>query len=236
VPLFEVGPVYAALGDAGQAMMAAGVRSAFAHAHAPDRHWQSHGAPVDAFDVKADTLSLLAELGAPVENLAIANDAPSWYHPGRAGVLRLGPKTVLAQFGEIHPQILADMDVKGPLAGFEIFLDNLPAAKRKPQRTKPVLQLSDFMPLERDFAFVVDADLPAESLIRTARGVDKQLISDVTLFDVFEGKGVERGKKSLAIAVTITPREKTLTEVEIDALSQKIIAAVGKATGGVLRS
>ena len=123
----------------------------------------------------------------------------------------------------------------GPLIAFEVILDRIPAAKQRPTRAKPVLELSAFQPVSRDFAFIVDRSVKAGDIVRAAQGVDKKLITDVTLFDVYEGKGIEDGKKSIAIAVTIQPREKTMTDQEIDAAGAKIVAEVAKKTGGVLR-
>ena len=150
--------------------------------------------------------------------------------------MRLGP-TVIAWFGEIHPRVLRRLDVKGPAVAFELFLDRVPQPKAKKEAgaTRPPLDASPFQPVERDFAFVVDEDVPAEKLIRAARGADKTLVTQVGLFDVYSGPNLAPGKKSLAIAVTIQPREKTMTDEEIDALGRKIVAEVGKRTGGALR-
>ena len=166
----------------------------------------------------------------------IAADAPAWYHPGRSGVLRLGPKNVIGYFGELHPRVLDTMDVSGPVVGFEIFPDAIPEPKRKGTRAKPPLDMPDLQPLRRDFAFVVAGSVTADQLIRAARGADKKLIVDVSLFDVFEGGSLGEGQKSLAIEVTLQPVEKTLTDEEIEAVSKRIVAAVEKATGGTLRS
>ena len=139
-------------------------------------------------------------------------------------------------FGELHPRIIAAFDLKGPVAGFEIFLDAIPEAKAKPTKARPKLEASDLMALERDFAFIVNADVAADQIVKAAKGVDRQLIARVDPFDVYEGKGVPEGKKSLAIAVTLQPKERTLTDAEIEAVAQKIVSAVAKATGGTLRS
>jgi phenylalanyl-tRNA synthetase beta chain len=188
---------------------------------------------VDALDAKADALALLAALGAP--QLQVSADAPHWYHPGRSGTFKLGPKTVIGYFGEVHPRILAEMDVAGPIVAFEIFPAALPEPKKKATRAKPPLALSDLQPVRRDFAFVVASDVAADTLIRAARNADKKLIVDVSLFDVFEGGAMGEGRKSLAIEVTLQPTDKTLTDEEIDAVSKAVIAAVEKATGGALR-
>ncbi|HCX66943.1 MAG TPA: phenylalanine--tRNA ligase subunit beta, partial [Rhodobiaceae bacterium] len=199
------------------------------------RHWQGKAGSVEAMDAKEDAVALLSALGAPVASFQIAADAPSWYHPGRSGVFRLGPKNIIGYFGELHPRVLDAMDVAGPIVGFEIFPDAIPEPKRKATRAKPPLDMSDLQPLRRDFAFVVAESVTADQVIRAARGADKKLITDVSLFDVFEGGSLGEGQKSLAIEVTLQPVEKTLTDEEIDAVSKKIVAAVEKATGGTLR-
>jgi phenylalanyl-tRNA synthetase beta chain len=228
--LFEVGPQYEDDTPEGQREMAAGVRVG----RTGPKHWADPGAPVDAFLAKADAVAALAASGAPVDNLQVSADPPPWYHPGRAGVLRLGGKK-LATFGELHPNVFLKLDVKGPAVAFEIFLDALPPVKAK-GRARPLLKMSPFQPVERDFAFVVDADLPAENLLRAARGVDRALVSEVRLFDVYQGKGLPEGKKSLAITVVLQPETATLTDEQIDAFSQKLVAQVAKATEGELRA
>jgi phenylalanyl-tRNA synthetase beta chain len=229
--LFEVGAQYRDDTPEGQVQVAAGLR---AGARAP-RHWDAEPRPVDAFDAKGDALAVLEACGAPVQNLQVARDAPGWYHPGRSGTLRLGP-TVLAQFGEVHPRVLRRLELKGPAAAFEVFLAAIPAPRAKDGKARPHLTLSAFQPVSRDFAFVVDTEVPADKLLRAAAGADKALITGVDLFDVYEGKGIEEGKKSLAIAVTLQPIERTLTDPEIEAVSKKIVDKVAKATGGVLRA
>ncbi|MEL6113118.1 MAG: phenylalanine--tRNA ligase subunit beta [Pseudomonadota bacterium] len=232
--LFEVAPIY--FGDApdGQMVVATGVRLPV-----PTRHWSGGSAgeasAPDVYTVKADCLAALAAAGAPVASLQTTADAPKWFHPGRSGVLRLGPKTILAEFGEIHPRVLKAMDIEGPIYGFEIALDQIPGGKAKATKTRPALALSDLLPLTRDFAFILDEGVAAETLLKAVRGADKKLIDGVTLFDIYQGKGVPDGKKSLAIEVKITPRDQTLTDEQIEALSAKIIAQVEKATGALLR-
>ena len=234
--LFEVGQQFESDAPAGQVLAATGLRRGTARPLGSGRHWQGKSGPVEAMDAKADAAALLSLLGAPVANLQVGADAPGWYHPGRSGVFRLGPKNVLGYFGELHPRVLDAMDVAGPVVAFEVFPDAIPEPKRKPTRAKPPLELSDLQPLRRDFAFVVDDAVAAEQLIRAARGADKKLVVDVSLFDVFEGGALGGGKKSLAIEVTLQPVEKTLTDEEIDAVSKRIVAAIEKATGGTLRS
>jgi phenylalanyl-tRNA synthetase beta chain len=226
--LFELGPQYRDDTPDGQDLVAAGIRIG----RTGPKRWDDPGRPVDAFLAKADALAALSAAGAAAEGLQVSAEVPEWYHPGRAGTLRLGPKR-LGYFGEIHPGVLREMDVDGPAAGFEIFVDQVPLPKSR--RGRAPLKLSPFQPVERDFAFTVDAGLPAETLLRAARGVDKKLVAEVRLFDVYEGAGLGEGKKSLAITVVLQPEEATLTEAALEAFSQKLVAAVEKATGGTLR-
>jgi phenylalanyl-tRNA synthetase beta chain len=228
--LFEVGPVYAGDRPQDQSMHATVVRRGN---NAP-RHWGAKPRPVDAFDAKADALAVLALAGVPLANVQVEAKPPTWYHPGRAGVLRLGP-TVLATFGELHPRVLRALDVEGPAVGCEVNLSALPLPKARPSRARPLLKASAFQPVVRDFAFVVDDTVPAEQLVRAARGADKAMIADVGVFDRFSGGALPPGKKSIAIAVTLQPTEATLSEAEIEAISAKVVAQVAKATGGVLR-
>ena len=230
--LFEVGPQYAGAAPGDQETVAAGLR---AGSRRP-RSWQAPVRPVDLFDAKADALGALAAVGAPVDKLQVTADAPAWYHPGRSGALTLGPKTVLARFGEIHPGVLNKMGVKGPVAAFEVFLDRLPAPKRRKSAARPHLELPALQPVGRDFAFVVDDGVPVAAVLAAARGADKKLIAEVRLFDAFTGGGLGEGEKSLAVNVTLQPTEKTLTDAEIEAVASRVVAAVEKATGGVLRT
>ena len=228
VALFELGPAYRDDTPEGQMNVAAGLRAG----RIGPRDWRQPPREPDLYDAKADALAALAAMGAPVDNVQTAADPPPWFHPGRAGTLRLGP-TLLGHFGELHPDVLDAFDVKAPVAAFEVFLDAVPLPRSG--RARPPLKLPVFQPVERDFAFIVDRDLPAETLLRAARGVDRKLVSEIRLFDVYEGKGLPQGKKSLAIAVTLQPQDATLTDAEIDALSKRLVAAVEKATGGTLR-
>ncbi len=227
--LFEAAPIYRGDGPADQLMTASGARRS-----SPPRHWRGGPSPADVFTVKADLVAALAAASAPTASLQTTDDAPAYYHPGRSGVLRLGPNA-LGYFGEIHPRVLKAMDAHGPLYGFEAFLDAVPESKKKAVKTRPALDVAELLPLTRDFAFVVDRDVAAETLLKAVRGADKKLIADVALFDVYEGKGVPEGKKSLAVEAVIQPREKTLTDEDIEALSARIVAQAEKATGGVLR-
>jgi phenylalanyl-tRNA synthetase beta chain len=230
--LFEVGPQYSGTRPEDQAMVAAGVRSG----RAVPRDWAQATRDVDAFDAKADALAVLGGLGVSVDNLQVIAEAPDWYHPGRAGSLRLGPQTVLAHFGEIHPGVLRRMDVKGPIAGFEVLLDALPKPKARKGAARPHLDLSSLQPVARDFAFVVDRDVAADAVVRAARGADKKLIVDVRVFDVFTDDALGGDKKSLAVSVVLQPTDKTLTDDDIEAVADKVVASVEKATGGSLRT
>jgi phenylalanyl-tRNA synthetase beta chain len=235
VALFEVGQVFSGDRPEDQFTAASGLRRALAKASGIGRHWSSKTEAVDAYDAKADAFAVLAAAGAPLQALQVVPGAPSWFHPGRSGTIQIGPQNVLGHFGELHPRSAAALKADGPLVAFEVILEKIPAAKAKPTRTKPPLELSPFQPVERDFAFVVAAGVKAADIVRAAQTVDRKLISNVTVFDVYEGKGIEPGKKSIAIAVTMQPRDKTMTDAEIDALGAKIVAEVSKRTGGVLR-
>ncbi|GAB4528916.1 MAG: phenylalanine--tRNA ligase subunit beta [Roseibium sp.] len=235
VALFEVGQVFRDDTPEGQEMVAAGIRRGTAKLAGAGRHWSGTAADVDVFDAKADAEAALAAIGAPVDKLQVTADAPATFHPGRSGCLKLGPKNTLAVFGEIHPRTLRALDIHGPLVAFEIYLDALPQPKGKGGRSKGALNASDLMPVSRDFAFLVSRDVSAETVLRAARGADRTLIGEVTLFDVYQGQGVPDGQKSMAIDVVLQPRQKTLTDEEIDAVAKKIIANVEKATGGTLR-
>ncbi|MCR9058200.1 MAG: phenylalanine--tRNA ligase subunit beta [Rhodobacteraceae bacterium] len=235
VALFEVGQVFQDDTPEGQKMVAAGVRRGTAKLQGASRHWSGSSTGVDVYDAKADAEAALAAIGAPVEKLQVHTDAPGTFHPGRSGCLKLGPKNALAVFGEIHPRTLADLDLEGPLVAFEIYLDALPQPKTKGGRSKGALNASHLMPVRRDFAFLVGKDVKAEVLLKAARGAEKTLIADVTLFDIYVGQGVPDDQKSVAIDVLLQPRQKTLTDEEIDAVAKKIIANVEKATGGTLR-
>ena len=227
--LFEIGPYYKGDQPADQITSIAVLLAPH-----PPRRWDG-GASDPLFDLKADLMALLEEFGAPPLQ-TVQGASSDWWHPGRSARLQLGPKTVVAEFGEVHPRILKALDVSGPMVAFELNLDALPEPKRKSTKTKPAFQPSTLMPLSRDFAFVVDAKVAAGDLVRPIQAADKALIADVRVFDVYQGQGVPEGQKSVAVEVLIQPREKTLTEPEIEALSAKIVAAAEKTTGAKLRS
>ncbi|MCF6121405.1 phenylalanine--tRNA ligase subunit beta [Mesorhizobium muleiense] len=236
VALFEVSGTYE--GDAAdqQRRVAAGVRRGTAKLDGSGRHWGGNAGPVGVFDAKADAIAALEACGAPVERLQIEAGGPAWYHPGRSGTIKLGPKVILGTFGEFHPKTLEELDVSGPLCGFEVFIDAVPEPKAKPTRTKPRLELSAFQAVKRDFAFVVDKAVEAGTLTRAALSADRKLITNVSVFDVFEGASLGAAKKSIAIEVSIQPVEKTLTDEDFEALAKRIVENVHKQTGGVLRA
>jgi phenylalanyl-tRNA synthetase beta chain len=234
--LFEVGQIFTGDKPEDQFMAATGVRRAMAKSSGSGRHWSSKSADVDAYDAKADALAVLAAAGASTQAMQVVPGGPAWFHPGRSGTIQIGPQNILGYFGELHPRALEALDAEGPLVAFEVILERIPEGKAKATRAKPMLELSAFQPVTRDFAFVVDRAAKAADIARAAQNVDRKLITGVSVFDVYEGQGIEAGKKSIAIAVTIQPREKTMTDQEIDALGAKIVAEVSKRTGGVLRA
>ena len=228
--LFEIGPAFADDTPNGQTLVAGGIR---AGASIP-RNWAEQQRPVDAFDAKADVLAALAAGGIDMSGLKISRGAPAWFHPGRSGVVTLADGTEVAHFGEIHPKVLKALDASGPFCGFEIFLDRIPAHRKRPGR--PLLRPSPYQAVERDFAFVLKSDVAAETVVNAAASADHDLITDVIVFDLYEGKGIPQGQKSLAISVRLEPQDRTLTESEIEAVTKRIVANVVKATGGSLRS
>ena len=228
--LFEVGHAFQGGEPGEQHLQAAGLlvgRTGPKDVHGTAR-------PVDVFDAKADTQAVLAALGAPAKT-QILRDGPGWWHPGRHGRVCLGPKKMLAIFGELHPKVLREMDVKGPAVAFTLWPAEIPRPRRA-GTGRGALVISDLQAVERDFAFVVDHDVAAASLINAAAGADKALVEDVRVFDEFTGGNLGDGKKSLAITVRLQPREATLTEPEIEAVARKIVEKVEAATGGVLRT
>ncbi|HEY2070474.1 MAG TPA: phenylalanine--tRNA ligase subunit beta [Rhizomicrobium sp.] len=227
--LCEVGAQFLSGQPEAQANVAAAIRTG-----AGVRSWTKSTHPPDVLDAKADMLATLEIVLGGAMTAPVKPGAAPWYHPGRSGTLALGPK-VLGYFGELHPKVLATFDLKGPVAAFELFLDAIPEPKTKGKARAP-FQPSPFQPVERDFAFVVAATVTAEDVLKAARGAERALIEKIDVFDVYEGKGVPEGSKSLAISVRLQPKDKTLTDSEIDAIAQKIVDAVTKATGGILRT
>jgi phenylalanyl-tRNA synthetase beta chain len=234
VAMFEVGQSYRGDRPEDQFVTATGIRTGQAQLSGAGRHWHDAADMAGPFDVKADALATLAALGLDVAKLQITRDAPAWFHPGRSATLRLGPKTILAYFGELHPETLKLMGISGVAAAFEVMISNVPPEKRK-TRTKPVLKLADLLPVSRDFAFIVDDKVSAGDIIKAAQGADKVLVSDVAVFDIYVGKGVPEGKKSVAVAVTLQPSAATLTDADIETVSAKIVTDVKRATGAEIR-
>ena len=230
IALFEIGQGFVGAEPDDQSTMACGIRIG----HTAPRNIHNTRRAVDFLDAKADAQAALSAIGAPVANLMVMRNAPEWFHPGRSAVLSLGPKNPLAVFGELHPKILKEMGIKGAAVAFTLFPDNVPFKKAK-TKARPALLLNDLQPVERDFAFLVDSSLEIEKLIKAARNADKKLISDISVFDIFEGKNTD-GKKSVAITVRLQPVNATLTDKEIEAVSDRIIASVTKITGGELRA
>ncbi|MEK0085635.1 phenylalanine--tRNA ligase subunit beta [Benzoatithermus flavus] len=229
--LFELGPRFLGPMPGEQVMALAAVRFGAAE----PRHWAQRTRPVDAIDAKGDALAALAVLGIKPDSVQVTTDAPAWYHPGRSGCLRQG-RALLATFGELHPRVLKMFDLAAvPVVAFELDLDTLPKPKTRATRAKPALEPLPYPPVDRDFAFVVDASVPAGKLLDAVRGVDRRLIRDVRLFDVYAGPNVGEGRKSLAIAVRLQANDRTLTEEEIEAVAGRIVAAAEKATGASLR-
>ncbi len=231
IALFEVGPTYENDSETGQRLVAAGVRAGTSG----PRHWSVAQHQVSVFDAKRDAIAALEAAGAPTGNLQVFAGAATWYHPGRSGTLRLGPKNILASFGELHPGMMKAMGIDGPMIGFEVMLDAIPAAKRK-NANKGALALSNLQSVERDFAFLIDANCPVADLVKAVKGADKAAIAGVSVFDVYDGKGVPEGQRSIAISAVFEPKTETFSDQEIETLAAKIIAAAEKAVGAILRS
>ncbi len=230
VRLFEAGPIYLGDGPKDQRTAVAAIVRPMA-----ERHWQGPVRPYDAFAAKADLFALLHALGQPGDRFQVAAASQPHWHPGQSASLKLGPKLTVAHFGALHPRVLKALDVDDPVFGFELNLNALPVMKARPTKTKPLLQRSDVLPIRRDLAFVVPGELPAGEIIRHALSVDKALITSAEVFDVYHGEAIGPGQKSVAIEVTLQPRE-PLTDADIQAVIERIIAAVAKGTGGVLRA
>src|SRR6476646_5373789 len=233
--LFEVGQIFKGASERDQKIAATALRTGSARRIGGGRHWSNRNANADVFDAKGDALALLDALGVASGGLQVAPGGPAWFHPGRSGTLQFGPKGVIGHFGELHPSVLQALDAEGPHVAMEIILDALPPAKARATKIRPPLDLPSLMPLERDFAFIVDRDVRAADMIKAAQAADRALVTDVSVFDVYEGQGIGEGKKSIALSVTVQPRDKTMTDPEIAALSQKIITNVVQKTNAVLR-
>ncbi|MAP93377.1 MAG: phenylalanine--tRNA ligase subunit beta [Ponticaulis sp.] len=229
IRLFEAGPIYRGDGPKDQRRYVGGVVR-------PEqlRHWSGNELPYDIYDAKGDVFALLEAIGQAPDKLMVMEPTRSFWHPGRAASLRLGPKNTLAHFGEIHPGVLKKMGIDGKLIGFELNLTTIPLPRSVDMKTKPVMKKLDLLPVRRDFAFLIEQAVPARDLEKAAEGAQKSLITNVDVFDVYEGTGIPDGFKSVAIEVTIQPEEATLKDEEIDAIGKKVIKAIEK-LGGTLR-
>ncbi len=234
VALFEVGQIFLGDGENDQRVAAAAVRRGMAKAKGEGRHWSGSGA-VDAFDAKSDALTLLAALGVAANAVQVVPGGPAFLHPGRSATLQFGPKIQAGWFGELHPSACEALDAEGPIVAFEITLDAIPAPKPRATKARPKLERSEFMPLERDLAFVVAEGARAGDILKAALGADRALIASAEVFDVYRGANVPQGHKSVAISVTLQPRERTLTDAEIEAVVARVVAEVSRKTGATLR-
>ena len=230
IALFEVAPEFTGRNPEEQHTAAGGIRAGMT----AKKDWTGSAREYDVFDAKADALAAIAAAKGPYENPQITTDAPAYYHPGRSGTIRLG-KNVLAYFGEIHPSILKKLDIKTRVVAFEVNLDNIPLPRQSAGKARKKLELSQFQAVDKDLAFVVDKTVAAAAIIAAAKNADRNLITDVRIFDIYEGSNLPEGKKSVAISLTFQPAEQTFTDKDIENLMNKVIVEVGKKTGGELR-
>jgi phenylalanyl-tRNA synthetase beta chain len=233
--LFEIGPVFRGKKPGEQATMVTGIKTG-KHSR---KNWIEKERNFDVFDIKSDALRTLAEIGIDISKIVVSNKVKKWYHPGRSGLLSLGsvngPK--LAYFGEIHPSIIKKLDFRVErVLGFEIFLDNIPIPRKKVRETKTQFIVSDYQKVIRDFAFVIEEKYSSGEIIKLVQGIDKEVIKAVKIFDVYQGDNIENGKKSIAFNVTLEPKDKTLSEKDIEEISKKIISTVQNTIGATLRS
>ena len=231
VSLFEAGPEFYGREPGQQNLVAAGVRSGMT----AKKNWIGDVRPYDVFDAKADALAAIAAANGPWENAQITTDAPAYYHPGRSGVLRLG-KNVLACFGEIHPAVLKKFGIKQRVVAFEVNLSNIPLPRGNAGKARKKLELSSFQPVDKDLAFIVDKSVSAINVLTAAKNADRDYISDVRIFDEYEGENLPEGKKSIAIAVTFQPKAATFTDKELENLMAKVEVEVVKKCSASLRS
>ncbi len=228
--LFEVVPEFYGRNPGEQRVVAGGIRVG----KTDKKEWTGSTRLYDVFDAKADALAVIASAKGPIDNPQITLDAPEYYHPGRSGAIRLG-KNVLAYFGELHPSVLKALDIKTNVVAFEVFVENIPTPRDNKSKAKKRLELSQLQAVEKDLAFVCSKDVKAISIVGAAKTADRENITDVRVFDVYEGENLEQDKKSIAITVTFQPKDKTYTDAELEALMNKVIVEVGKKTGAVLR-
>ncbi|MCQ2740978.1 MAG: phenylalanine--tRNA ligase subunit beta, partial [Alphaproteobacteria bacterium] len=230
VNLFECGPEFFGRKPGEQRLVAAGIRSGLTG----KKHWLHNERPVDVFDAKADAMAAIAAANGPYDSARISLDAPAYYHPGRSGALRLGAN-VIAYFGELHPAVLKQFGIKGRVVAFEVMLDNIPQPRNVQDKAKKKLELSQFQPVDKDMAFIVDKTVRADDLIAAAKNADKRYISDVRVFDVYEGENLPQDKKSVALALTFQPVETTFSDQDIDTLMKKVEQAAISKCNAVLR-
>ena len=233
--LFEIGPIFKGNKPGEQSTMIGAIKTG----KYSRKNWIEKERNFDVFDIKNDALRTLNEIGIDISKIAVSNKSKKWYHPGRSGLLSLGSTSgpELAYFGEIHPSIIKKLDVKTDnILGFEIFLDNIPESRKKIREAKPQFVVSDYQKVVRDFAFVIDEKYSSGEIINFVKKIDKELIKNVKIFDVYQGENITSGKKSIAFSVTLEPKDKTLSEKDIEEVSKKIISIVQETTGATLRS
>ena len=233
--LFEIGPVFKGSKPGEQSTMITAIKTG----KYSRKNWIEKERSFDVFDIKNDALRTLSEIGFDNLKIVVSNKTKKWYHPGRSGLLSLGSTNgpELAYFGEIHPSIIKRLDLRTDnVLGFEIFLDNIPKSRKKIRETKPQFVVSDYQKVVRDFAFVIDEKYSSGEIITLVTKIDTQLIKAVKIFDVYQGDNIDSGKKSIAFSVTLEPKDKTLSENDIEQISKKIISEVQESTGATLRS
>ena len=230
--LFEIGPTFQGKESGKQLTMIGAIKTG----KYSRKNWIEKERNFDVFDIKNDVLKILNEVGIDSSKLAISNKTKKWYHPGRSGLISLDG-TELAYFGEIHPGIIKKLDLKTEsILGFEIFLDNIPESRKKIREAKPEFIISDYQKVTRDFAFVIEEKFSSGEIISLVKNIDKELIKMVKIFDIYQGENIESGKKSIAFNVTLEPKNKTLSDKDIEEISKKIISKVQNTTGAILRS
>jgi len=233
--LFEIGPVFKGSKPGEQSTMIGAIKTG----KYSRKNWLEKERNFDVFDIKNDALRILNEIGIDNSKIVVSNKSKKWYHPGRSGLLSLGSSSgpELVYFGEIHPTIIKKADLRTDnVLGFEIFLDNIPESRKKIREARPTFEVSDYQKVVRDFAFVIDEKYSSGEIINLVKKIDKDLIKNVKIFDVYQGENIDPGKKSIAFNVTLEPKDKTLSEKDIDQISKKIISTVQDATGANLRS
>ena len=233
--LFEIGPVFKGSKPGEQSTMIGAIKTG-KHSR---KNWIEKERNFDVFDTKNDALRILNEIGIDNSKINVSNKTKKWYHPGRSGLLSLGSVNgpALAYFGEIHPSIIKKLDLRiETVLGFEIFLDNIPESRKKLREAKTQFVVSDYQKVVRDFAFVIEDKYSSGEITSLVKNIDKELIKFVKIFDIYQGDNIEVGKKSIAFSVTLEPKDKTLSEKDIDEISKKIISTVQNTTGATIRS